>query len=123
MKINQIDMLPRGDEVEIETWFQAEGRIAACRNWLIRDKASGQQLGQGTRCVARPLSHVHVVLRLAAPGQGFWPAARAGRRVCEPAVRGCTWFGAWSLRFGILGPTLITSCHGNTLIMYTVISL
>ena len=43
--------LSRGDEVEIETWFQAEGRIGACRNWLIRDKASGQQLGQGTRCV------------------------------------------------------------------------
>ena len=44
-----IQWLPRGDEVEIETWFQAEGRIAACRNWLIRDKASGRQLGQGTR--------------------------------------------------------------------------
>ena len=39
--------------MEIETWFQEEGRIAACRNWLIRDAASGQQLGQGTRWVAK----------------------------------------------------------------------
>ena len=52
-------MLPRGDEVEIETWFQAEGRIAACRNWLIRDKASGQQLGQGTRCDPDAYTHVY----------------------------------------------------------------
>ena len=41
----------RGDEIEIETWFQEEGRLAACRNWLIRDTATGQQLGRGTRHV------------------------------------------------------------------------
>lgn len=35
--------------VEVETWFQEEGRVAACRNWLIRDPTTGRQLGRATR--------------------------------------------------------------------------
>ncbi len=39
--------------VEVETWFQEEGRVAACRNWLFRDASSGRQLGRATRHGAR----------------------------------------------------------------------
>ncbi|KAK9804180.1 hypothetical protein WJX73_009384 [Symbiochloris irregularis] len=45
----QMDRYPRwGDRVQIETWFQAEGRLAACRNWLIRDASTGEMLGRAT---------------------------------------------------------------------------
>lgn len=45
----QMDYYPRwGDTVSIETWFQAEGRLAACRNWLIRNTATREVLGRGT---------------------------------------------------------------------------
>ncbi len=44
--------------VEVETWFQEEGRVAACRNWLIRDATSGRQLGRATRRGPCALSRV-----------------------------------------------------------------
>lgn len=37
-----------GDLVEIETWFQAEGRIAANRSWTIKDVKTGRVLGNAT---------------------------------------------------------------------------
>ncbi|KAK9820844.1 hypothetical protein WJX81_006136 [Elliptochloris bilobata] len=44
-----MDVYPKwGDMVEVETWFQEEGRVAACRNWLVRDPATGRQLGRAT---------------------------------------------------------------------------
>ena len=39
----------RGDLVSIETWFQPEGRLGACRNWIIRDAATQKIIGRGTR--------------------------------------------------------------------------
>ena len=38
-----------GDLVQIETWFQEEGRIAACRNWIIRNITTKEELGRATR--------------------------------------------------------------------------
>jgi hypothetical protein len=35
--------------VEIETWFQEEGRISACRNWIIRNITTGEDIGVATR--------------------------------------------------------------------------
>lgn len=37
--------------VQIETWFQPEGRIGMQRNWVISNKATGKVLGKATRCV------------------------------------------------------------------------
>ena len=37
--------------MQIETWFQEEGRVAACRNWIIRNVSTGQEIGRATRCV------------------------------------------------------------------------
>ena len=39
----------RGDLVSIETWFQPEGRMCACRNWIVRDAKSMEEIGRGTR--------------------------------------------------------------------------
>jgi len=39
----------RGDLVSIETWFQPEGRMCACRNWIVRDATTMQEIGRGTR--------------------------------------------------------------------------
>ena len=45
----QMDEYPRwGDMVQVETWFQEEGRVAATRNWLLRDALSGRPLGRAT---------------------------------------------------------------------------
>lgn len=43
----QIECYPRwGDLIEIETWFQEHGKIGAQRDFVIRDKASGEVLGR-----------------------------------------------------------------------------
>ena len=39
----------RGDLVQIETYFTAEGRVGARRDWVIRSAASGEILGRATR--------------------------------------------------------------------------
>jgi len=39
----------RGDVVRIETYFSADGRIAARREWFIKDAHSGELLGRATR--------------------------------------------------------------------------
>ncbi|KAK9858811.1 hypothetical protein WJX84_007843 [Apatococcus fuscideae] len=45
----QLSEYPRwGDLVSIETWFQAQGRMAAARNWIIRKANTGQVIGRGT---------------------------------------------------------------------------
>jgi fatty acyl-ACP thioesterase A len=45
----QMDEYPKwGDMVQVETWFQEEGRVAATRNWLLRDALSGRPLGRAT---------------------------------------------------------------------------
>ena len=45
----QMDKYPKwGDMVQVETWFQEEGRVAATRNWLLRDALSGRALGRAT---------------------------------------------------------------------------
>lgn len=49
------DPVPRrGDLVSIETYFQRDSRIAFERNWIIKNAATGQQLGVATRCRFRP---------------------------------------------------------------------
>ena len=40
----------RGDIVRIETYFSADGRIAARREWTIKNALTGEQLGRATRC-------------------------------------------------------------------------
>ena len=42
----------RGDLVQIETWFQEEGRVAACRNWIIRNVSTSEEIGRATRCAS-----------------------------------------------------------------------
>ncbi|KAK9815411.1 hypothetical protein WJX72_003238 [[Myrmecia] bisecta] len=45
----QMDKYPRwGDVVSVETWFQAEGRVAACRNWVMKNALTGEELGRST---------------------------------------------------------------------------
>jgi len=39
----------RGDVVRIETYFSADGRIAARREWFIKDALTGELLGRATR--------------------------------------------------------------------------
>ena len=39
---------PRGDIIEIETWFHEHGKIGAQRDFAIRDRASGELLGRAT---------------------------------------------------------------------------
>lgn len=34
--------------VEIETWFQGSGKLQAQRDWIMRDTATGKQLGRAT---------------------------------------------------------------------------
>ena len=42
----------RGDVVNVETYFSEEGRLAARRDWVITDAATGEYLGGATRCVS-----------------------------------------------------------------------
>lgn len=45
----QMDAYPTwGDMLAVETWFQEEGRVAACRNWILSDALSGRRLGRAT---------------------------------------------------------------------------
>eukprot|EP00897_Mesotaenium_endlicherianum_P005539 jgi/Mesen1/5012/ME000025S04413 len=45
----EIDRYPLwGDVVEIDTWFQGEGRIGARRDWIIRMAKTGEVIGKGT---------------------------------------------------------------------------
>lgn len=45
----QMDSYPKwGDLVEIETWFQPEGRIGAQRNWTIKNAETGETYGRST---------------------------------------------------------------------------
>ncbi len=39
----------RGGVVRIETYFSADGRIAARREWFIKDALTGEVLGRATR--------------------------------------------------------------------------
>jgi fatty acyl-ACP thioesterase A len=39
----------RGDIVEIDTWYQGEGRIETRRDWIIRDDRTGDVIGRATR--------------------------------------------------------------------------
>ena len=47
--IDSLVCICRGDLVQIETWFQEEGRIAACRNWIIRNVTTKEEIGRATR--------------------------------------------------------------------------
>lgn len=38
----------RGDVVQIDTWFQEDGKLAAQRDWSVKDKATGRVLGRAT---------------------------------------------------------------------------
>lgn len=40
--------LYRGDVVQIETWFQEDGKLAAQRDWLFTDTGTGRVLGRAT---------------------------------------------------------------------------
>ncbi|KAL6766149.1 FAT1 [Auxenochlorella protothecoides x Auxenochlorella symbiontica] len=45
----QMHRYPRwGDLVQVETWFQAAGKLGAQREWLLRDKLTGEVLGAAT---------------------------------------------------------------------------
>ncbi|GAV70724.1 Acyl-ACP_TE domain-containing protein [Cephalotus follicularis] len=37
-----------GDVIEMETWFQREGKVEGRRNWIFRDYANGQVIGRAT---------------------------------------------------------------------------
>ena len=39
----------RGQAVEVETWYQQEGRLAARRDWVVRDGTTKEVLGGATR--------------------------------------------------------------------------
>lgn len=59
----------RGDLVQIETYFSAEGRVGARRDWVIRSAASGEILGRATRSapIAKPglfLCWVHLASKV-----------------------------------------------------------
>ncbi len=60
--------LCRGDLVSIETWFQPEGRMCACRNWIVRDASTMKEIGRGTRCVA---VFLHLLPTPSAPGSSL----------------------------------------------------
>lgn len=49
----------RGDIVRIETYFSADGRLAARREWSIQNALTGEQLGRATRSVSLWLVCVH----------------------------------------------------------------
>lgn len=49
----------RGDIVRIETYFSADGRLAARREWSIQNALTGDQLGRATRSVSLWLTYVH----------------------------------------------------------------
>ncbi|GAV68382.1 Acyl-ACP_TE domain-containing protein [Cephalotus follicularis] len=36
------------DVIEMETWFQREGKLEVRRNWILRDYANGQVIGRAT---------------------------------------------------------------------------
>jgi hypothetical protein len=38
----------RGDVIQIETWFQEDGKLAAQRDWRVVNKNTGQELGRAT---------------------------------------------------------------------------
>lgn len=40
--------LHRGDVVQVETWFQEDGKLAAQRDWVLTDATSGRMLGRAT---------------------------------------------------------------------------
>lgn len=45
----QVQRYPRwGDLVQVETWFQAAGKLGAQREWLVRDLATGEVLAAAT---------------------------------------------------------------------------
>jgi len=45
----QIEKYPVwGDTVEIDTWYQGEGRIETRRDWIIRDDKTGDTIGRAT---------------------------------------------------------------------------
>lgn len=45
----QMDKYPRwGDVVEFETWFQEAGKLGAQRDWIMRDKMTGREIGRAT---------------------------------------------------------------------------
>ncbi|KAI3437803.1 hypothetical protein D9Q98_000250 [Chlorella vulgaris] len=45
----QMEYYPRwGDVVQIDTWFQEDGKLAAQRDWSVKDKATGRVLGRAT---------------------------------------------------------------------------
>ncbi|BDA48332.1 Palmitoyl-acyl carrier protein thioesterase, chloroplastic [Coccomyxa sp. Obi] len=45
----RMDSYPKwGDLVQIETWFQEEGRVSACRNWILTNQSTGEEIGRAT---------------------------------------------------------------------------
>lgn len=45
----QFERYPKwGDLVEVETWYQQEGRLSARRDWLVRDGLTQEKIGGGT---------------------------------------------------------------------------
>ncbi|KAI7839418.1 hypothetical protein COHA_006819 [Chlorella ohadii] len=45
----QMEHYPRwGDVVQIETWFQEDGKLAAQRDWVLTDAGTGRVLGRAT---------------------------------------------------------------------------
>lgn len=95
----QMDAYPKwGDMIAIETWFQEEGRVAATRNWILRDALSGRALGRATstwvmvntatRRLAKMPDEMRAKMPLLAPNppRGAVPAACARRKL--PDVEG-----------------------------------
>ncbi|RWW28705.1 hypothetical protein GW17_00006800 [Ensete ventricosum] len=42
-------LLVRSDMVEIETWYQGEGKIGFKRDWIVKDSATDEVIGRATR--------------------------------------------------------------------------
>lgn len=38
----------RGDIIEIKTWFQEDGKLAAQRDWVVTCQATGETIGRAT---------------------------------------------------------------------------
>ena len=78
--------------VKVETWFQEEGRVAACRNWVVTNALDGSRLGHATstwvmvntvtRRLAKMPDEMRVKMDLLSPNPrrqaGVWGGWRRG---------------------------------------------
>ena len=93
--------------MEFETWFQEAGKLGAQRDWVLRDKVSGRQLGRATstwvmiNMQTRRLSKMPEFIRQKCnwfqrnPPQDAIPPAYTRAKIPEielpPEVRGDAW--------------------------------